>query len=255
MSKAKMDSRIWRGTDRAARLRFLDQPPNARKLRLFSCACCFRMGRWLDERGRAAVELAERYADGRVGEAALRKATHRAEVATREALASHGALLTRARNSISTDERAARASSQAAAHAAQAVSACLSGAWNETAEHAALAVACVVPRSAYGSQGWATAFLASARQERRVQKALLDDLFGDPFRPVTLDLSCLAGGGEMVRKVARAIYEERTFDHLPVLADALEEAGCTQGDILSHLCGPGFHARGCWGLDLALGRR
>ena len=55
-------------------------------------------------------------------------------------------------------------------------------------------------------------------------------------------------------KLAEAIYEERAFDRLAVLADALEEAGCTNPDILGHLRGPGPHVRGCWVLDCLLGK-
>ncbi len=54
--------------------------------------------------------------------------------------------------------------------------------------------------------------------------------------------------------LAQAIYCERSFDGLPILADALEEAGCTSSDLLSHLRGPGPHVRGCWAVDLLLGR-
>jgi hypothetical protein len=54
--------------------------------------------------------------------------------------------------------------------------------------------------------------------------------------------------------LARTAYEERRFEDLPLLADALEEAGCTDEAILSHLRGPGPHVRGCWALDLVLGR-
>jgi hypothetical protein len=54
--------------------------------------------------------------------------------------------------------------------------------------------------------------------------------------------------------LAQAIYEDRAFDRLPVLADALEDAGCTNSDLLGHLRGPGPHARGCWVLDLLLGK-
>ena len=50
------------------------------------------------------------------------------------------------------------------------------------------------------------------------------------------------------------IYQERAFERLPILADALEEAGCDDPDILSHLRGPGPHVRGCWALDLVLGK-
>jgi hypothetical protein len=54
--------------------------------------------------------------------------------------------------------------------------------------------------------------------------------------------------------LAQAVYEERRFDLLPVLGDALEDAGATDGDLLGHLRGPGPHARGCWAIDLLLGK-
>jgi hypothetical protein len=56
-----------------------------------------------------------------------------------------------------------------------------------------------------------------------------------------------------VMAVARQVYEGRDFGALPVLADALEEAGCDESELLDHLRGPGPHVRGCWALDLALG--
>ena len=55
-------------------------------------------------------------------------------------------------------------------------------------------------------------------------------------------------------KLAQAIYEERDLRRLPVLADALEDAGCEDADLLGHLRGPGRHVRGCWALDLVLGK-
>ena len=64
----------------------------------------------------------------------------------------------------------------------------------------------------------------------------------------------LAWDDEMVPRLAGRIYEERDWDRLPILADALEEAGCTQEDILAHLRGPGPHVRGCWVLNLLLGK-
>jgi hypothetical protein len=57
-----------------------------------------------------------------------------------------------------------------------------------------------------------------------------------------------------VRTLAQAIYDEHRFQDLPILADALDEAGCTNADLLSHLRGPGPHVRGCWALDLLLGK-
>ena len=87
---------------------------------------------------------------------------------------------------------------------------------------------------------------------------ILREVFGNPFRPVALDpgwrtISVLA--------LAKAAYEERslpvgTLDpaRLAVLADALEDAGCNNADILAHLRSPESHVRGCWAVDLLLGR-
>jgi hypothetical protein len=56
-----------------------------------------------------------------------------------------------------------------------------------------------------------------------------------------------------VGKIAQAIYEERQFGDMPILADALEDAGCENADILTHCREAGAHARGCWPLDALLG--
>ncbi|OWK45608.1 hypothetical protein FRUB_01939 [Fimbriiglobus ruber] len=55
--------------------------------------------------------------------------------------------------------------------------------------------------------------------------------------------------------IARGIYADRAFDRTPVLADALQDAGCDDDDILSHLCGTGPHVKGCWIVDLLLGKQ
>jgi hypothetical protein len=57
-----------------------------------------------------------------------------------------------------------------------------------------------------------------------------------------------------VVKLAQSIYDERRFTDLPILADALEDAGCADADILAHCRGPGPHVRGCWVVDLLLGK-
>ena len=54
--------------------------------------------------------------------------------------------------------------------------------------------------------------------------------------------------------LARSIYDERAFDRLPILADALQDAGCDSDDVLAHLRDPQEHVRGCWALDLVLGK-
>ncbi len=99
-----------------------------------------------------------------------------------------------------------------------------------------------------------------AYNERQI--GLLRDIFGNPFRPVPFVAPAwLAWNDGTLPQLARAAYEERqlpkgTLDHarLAVLADALEEAGCADADLIGHLRGPGPHVRGCWALDLVLGK-
>jgi hypothetical protein len=83
---------------------------------------------------------------------------------------------------------------------------------------------------------------------------LLRDIFGNPFRPVPADPNWLSWNDGTIPELAQAVYDDRAFDRLPVLADALEEAGCVNADMLAHCRGPGPHVRGCWVVDLLLGK-
>jgi hypothetical protein len=96
---------------------------------------------------------------------------------------------------------------------------------------------------------------ATSPGERAVQCRLLRDIVGNPFRPVAFQTAWLEHEDYRVPRIARTIYEEERFDGLPVLADALLDAGCDDEAIVAHLRGPGPHVRGCWALDLCLGRR
>jgi hypothetical protein len=80
---------------------------------------------------------------------------------------------------------------------------------------------------------------------------LAHDIFGNPFRPVTLNPSWLT---TTVHSLASGIYDDRAFDRLPILADALQDAGCDNEDILCHCRQTGEHVRGCWALDLLLNK-
>jgi hypothetical protein len=91
----------------------------------------------------------------------------------------------------------------------------------------------------------------AARAERQAQANLLHCIFGNPFRPVALDA---AWRTPEVLALTQAIYEERTFERMPELVDALEQTGCTDGDLLRHLRGPAPHVRGCWPVDALLGK-
>jgi hypothetical protein len=98
--------------------------------------------------------------------------------------------------------------------------------------------------------------------EFRAHALILLDVVGNPFRPTpTVDLGWLAWRGGTVPQLARAAYDERrppgdTLDpaRLALLADALEDAGCHDAEILGHLRGPGPHVRGCWAVDLLLNK-
>ena len=97
---------------------------------------------------------------------------------------------------------------------------------------------------------------ASERQaitrERQRQVAALRCIFGNPFKPVAVEPSWLTSD---VLALARGIYEEKAFDRCPILADALQDAGCANEDALNHLRHDANHVRGCWALDLLLGKR
>ncbi|HEY7330947.1 MAG TPA: hypothetical protein VH592_25140 [Gemmataceae bacterium] len=83
---------------------------------------------------------------------------------------------------------------------------------------------------------------------------MLRDIFGNPFHPVTLDPSWLTWHDGLLVSMVQKMYDSRDFSDMPVLADALEEAGCTNADILDHCRGPGPHVRGCLVVDLLLGK-
>lgn len=83
------------------------------------------------------------------------------------------------------------------------------------------------------------------------QLRLARDIFGNPFRPVTFAPDWRTSNAV---GVAQAMYAAREFADAPILADALEDAGCDHGELFAHLRGPGEHVRGCWAVDLVLGK-
>jgi hypothetical protein len=98
-------------------------------------------------------------------------------------------------------------------------------------------------------------------REQGAECHLFREVFGNPFRPVSADPAWLAWHGGAVKRLAEAVYEERELPsghldaaRLAVLADMLEEAGCADAQLLGHLRGPGPHVRGCWVVDLLLGK-
>ena len=200
-------------------------PP--RCISLFSCACCRRIWPLLsDERSRVAVEAREGEASGMVGEVELAAALEAGRAAREEA---RGAFR------FATEELDRRPEAAPAWAAGAAVT-------PPYVAHrfAAQAAACL----ARGH--WETEFA----REQAAQADLLRDIV-IPFCHVVLNPSWLTS---TVRTLAEGIYQDRAFDRMPILADALQDAGCDSDDILIHCRGTGPHVRGCWVVDLVLGK-
>ena len=98
---------------------------------------------------------------------------------------------------------------------------------------------------------WQTKWIGARDASRKRSANLLRDIFGNPFRPVTLDPRWLSSN---VLDLARTIYDERMFERMPILADALMDSGCDSEEILNHCRSAGPHVRGCWVVDLVLGK-
>jgi hypothetical protein len=88
-------------------------------------------------------------------------------------------------------------------------------------------------------------------REQAAQCDRLRDVVGNPFRPIDVNPNWLTAS---VVRLAQEIYEERTYNRMPSLADVLEQAGCSNTDVLAHCRRSGTHVRGCWALDLLLGK-
>ncbi len=206
--------------------------PRARKLRLFGCACCRHIWHLLvDERSRRAVEVSERFGDNQATEAERKEA----------ALA---ALDARGANWDPKANPAAHAAIWASNNAKSLYK--IEGLLRWPAALAAMA-----QRRAEGKEipNWGQA----QGPEFGWQVDYLRDIVFYPFRlPPRVDPAWVAANDGAARKLAEAIYQERAFDRLPILADALEEAGCTDAEILNHCRAEGVHLRGCWALDLLL---
>jgi hypothetical protein len=197
-------------------LEYLQWEAVPRKLRLLTCACCRGFWDSLSEAGRRSVEVAERFADRQASAGELK--------------AAQGPYY----SAVRPDNCA-----------------------NFTARPSQSFRRYVRP--AFLHARWSVGQLAADPQaaeagEVVAQVGLIREVFGNPFRPVTINAVWLAWHDGAARHLAEAIYAERRFGDLPVLADLLEEAGLTDAALLGHLRGPGPHALGCHALDAVLGK-
>jgi hypothetical protein len=199
--------------------------PDTRKLRLLGCACCRRVWDSLLHGSRQAIETSELHADGLASTRRLAKAALKA-IASAETRAWDGSLYMTERIYSAAD--AARAA----------------------------ALAACKDRELRGNLG--QPFFAMVRRgakqimkEIAIQCTIIRCVYGNPFHTVMAASSWLT---PTVTALAQAIYTDRAFDRVPFLADALEDAGCSNADILEHCRQPGEHCRGCWVVDVVLGR-
>jgi hypothetical protein len=235
-----MNEEMWRACeDPEAMLEFLRGKASERKLRLFAVACCRLFWDSLNIGAtRQSIEIIERYADNQATEAELsraQKAAHNAAWYIRDYphLKDDTAARLRCREAlgIPTDET-------------------LSALYTDE----------VLSRLYF------VGFMANTSARLRVDAVPMHrtdpllvrfsprfcrDILGDPFWRVTINATWRTSN---VTGLAQAIYDDRAFDRLPILADALEDAGCDNADILNHCRQPGEHVRGCWVVDLLLKR-
>ncbi len=263
-----------------------------RKLRLFAVACCRRLEHLLvDPRSRNALAVAENFADGLVDDAERARAGDDAfsvigNVETGLPMPAH-LIVGNGGNAgfMAADAARCTCSSGFDRYERGMYS---PGGEDEAADAARAKAEAIFPvmqpaaiAVAYATEGlspnaWETAnyvtdsrgfihhhdyniitdvtWRAAHNAEWQAQLDLLREILGNPFHPVTLPRSCLSWNNCCVLQLATAIYDEQAFDRLPILADALEEAGCTSEHLLTHCRRPGGHVKGCWELDLALAR-
>jgi hypothetical protein len=196
-----------------------------RKARLFGCACCAVVWDLLEAGAcRTTVELAERYADGRAEPQDLDSAGRMAYYPRCKGRRSARHEAHQATHALLTPDDAGRVLEFVVETVEQAHFLGLEERLTESAEPLPL-------------------------------PALLRCVFSDASRPLPgVDPAWLIWNGGLVRRIAEAAYDDRAFDRLLVLADALEAAGCGDAEVLGHLRGPGPHVRGCWAVDLLLGK-
>jgi hypothetical protein len=192
---------------------------SSRKLRLLACACCRRIWNDIrDERCRAAVDGAEQFADDLIPVEVFTRLSEAADVAYGEGF-----------NSPNNDPR---------------IVGMYAATFTATREIAGWHLSDIFRAAADVP--------SSARYEEEVQADLIRDIFGNPFRPVAF---LPAWRTDTAMSLARQMYESREFGAMPILADALQDAGCDSDALLNHLRDTGAaHVRGCWALDLVLGK-
>ncbi len=236
-------------SDPTPMLAFLKSKASDRKLRLFAVSCCRRLWHLLDDDyGRPALESCEQCAEGLMSVDDLWALGNKNEISTNYDL-----------HELIAQRMDIIPGAVSAAFLAVGLTMGMTG-WRQvttSAERAAGTVARLGMGSkaddfAYEEQEeYEQAALPFAAPEKNAQATLLRDIFDNPFRLASIDSTWLTSD---VRILAEGIYRDRAFDRMPILADALQDAGCDNEGILTHCRSEGPHVRGCWVVDLVLGK-
>jgi hypothetical protein len=230
----------WRrSVDPVLMLDFLGVRATDRKSRLFACACGRRVWPLLkDERSRLAVEVGEQYADGIADDGQLARAGRDAFEAQRE-------IMTGVR-----DDAADMAACVACDACRENTDFRFPSVDNYTA--ATDAAHCTAAAVEYAAHAASRAPVAARKEEEKSLANVVRDIFGNPFRPVTFAAEWRT---DTAVALARQMNESRDSSAMPILADALEDAGCANEDMLAHCRDTKqVHVRGCWVVDLVLSR-
>ena len=250
-------------------LDFLRGKASDRNLRLFAVACCRRVWHLLkDGRSRRAVEISEQNADGLSTGTGRGKAFQAAEAASADACqTAEKVYLDRVRLHPETDQDGTRADAES--HGViEAAQAAKSSALEDSRKAAELVAWSARKAWMYSARIEHWVGNRSAESSRAFDLAnryhcdLLRDIFGNPFRlSHPLPAAVLAWNDCTVKRLAETIYQERkmpegTLDtgRLAILADALLDAGCSEEDLIAHCRSDGPHVRGCYAIDLTLGK-
>jgi hypothetical protein len=221
-----------------------------RKLRLFACGCCRAVWHLIpDPRNHHAVEVAEGFADGAADRGQLAAACAASAGVYAKPGFGYRGFPDPATGLSRSGWEAARAATNTAEVYGSAGSAArraqdIAQKAGEAAVYAALEGHSSGPIGEDASR-------EAQNAVRAAQSDLARDVFGNPFRPATFDPAWLTSD---VVALAQGIYADRAFDRMPILADALQDAGCDDDELLDHCRGPGPHVRGCWVVDLLTGR-
>jgi hypothetical protein len=230
-------------------LEFLLGKTSERKVRLYLCGGCRHIAHlFFRPHSLTAVEVSERFADGDATKEELKEAHYWAESPTFGYHFDEASM----KSWLKEDWGVV---AQLVEMNALAQSVLFGGEWrvNEEIRNRLLAAADMAyycTASSPRESPWGLRYLSQVDWPRRW---LIDCVFGNPFRAAA-EPTWFTWNDGAIRKIAQSIYNDRAFDRLPLLADALEDAGCTDADILSHCREPGEHVRGCWVVDLLTGR-